>query len=583
MSKIVANNISPRSGDTVTVNGNISVGGTVTYQDVTNIDSVGMVTARKGIQVLADGINAVGVMTATTFSGSGANLTNIPSGQLTGALPAIDGSSLTGIQVGTRNFVGYGTNITAGKPVGLGSDGTVRAIAGESGTPPTIGSPTTFESGATVRLASVYDSTEQKTVIIYSDYGDSSKGKSVVGSISNETVTFGSATQFEAGDTRFTSIAYDPDTDRVIAHYIDNGNSDNPTWCVGEVGSSSVSWGTPSSYYGNSAQYTAAVYDTLNNKIILIWNNSQSGELRAVTGTVNGASTNTLNLGSTQEIGTNANTPDKIGAVFHSGTNQTVVVFENIDDSNKGYYSVATGSASDTQSWSTISAFTTSAIDFVDICYDSTNERLVVAYRDTGNSSYGTAIVGSLNANTITWGNAVVFNEGDTEEIRCEYDSVNGRVVIAYKDAGNSDYGSFVVGTVGGSNSREITFGSESNYSASTTSGQSLAFDTSSSRFLIGYSDGGISGDGKAVVVAAGDPGGDTNLTAENYIGLAAAGISSGATGTITIPGGIDSNQTGLTTGRTYYVQTDGTLGLSADIPSVVAGTSISATEILVR
>ena len=46
MSKIVANNISPRSGDTVTVNGNISVGGTLTYEDVTNIDSVGMVTKK---------------------------------------------------------------------------------------------------------------------------------------------------------------------------------------------------------------------------------------------------------------------------------------------------------------------------------------------------------------------------------------------------------------------------------------------------------------------------------------------------------------------------------------------------------
>ena len=69
MSKIVANSIGPRSGDTVTITGNISVGGTVTYQDVTNIDSVGMITARSGVQVLADGINAVGIVTATEFDG----------------------------------------------------------------------------------------------------------------------------------------------------------------------------------------------------------------------------------------------------------------------------------------------------------------------------------------------------------------------------------------------------------------------------------------------------------------------------------------------------------------------------------
>ena len=36
-----------------------------------------MITARKGIQVLADGINAVGVITATNFSGDGSNLTGL--------------------------------------------------------------------------------------------------------------------------------------------------------------------------------------------------------------------------------------------------------------------------------------------------------------------------------------------------------------------------------------------------------------------------------------------------------------------------------------------------------------------------
>ena len=48
---------------------NISVGGTLTYNDVTNIDSVGLITARTGIKVLANGINAVGVVTANSFAG----------------------------------------------------------------------------------------------------------------------------------------------------------------------------------------------------------------------------------------------------------------------------------------------------------------------------------------------------------------------------------------------------------------------------------------------------------------------------------------------------------------------------------
>ena len=62
--------------DSLTVTGAVSIGGTLTYEDVKNIDSVGIITARKDIHVGA-GISAVGVITATSFSGSGANLTGI--------------------------------------------------------------------------------------------------------------------------------------------------------------------------------------------------------------------------------------------------------------------------------------------------------------------------------------------------------------------------------------------------------------------------------------------------------------------------------------------------------------------------
>ena len=61
------NNISAVSAS---FSGNVSIGGTLTYEDVTNVDSIGIVTARSGIKVLAGGINAVGVVTATSYIGS---------------------------------------------------------------------------------------------------------------------------------------------------------------------------------------------------------------------------------------------------------------------------------------------------------------------------------------------------------------------------------------------------------------------------------------------------------------------------------------------------------------------------------
>ena len=81
--------------------------GVLTYEDVTNIDSLGIVTARTGIKVLAGGINAVGVVTGTTG-------VQVGSGQSFGANgpTAIyygDGSNLTGISAG-------GISTTASSP-----------------------------------------------------------------------------------------------------------------------------------------------------------------------------------------------------------------------------------------------------------------------------------------------------------------------------------------------------------------------------------------------------------------------------------------------------------------------------------
>ena len=74
-----------------------------------------------------------------------------------------------------------------------------------------------------------------------------------------------------------------------------------------------------------------------------------------------------------------------------------------------------------------------------------------------------------------------------------------------------------------------------------------------------------------------------TNLTSDNYIGISAEAIADGATGSITIVGGINTLQTGLTTATKLFVQRDGTLSTIAGTPSVVAGISISASKILIK
>ena len=49
---------------TITASGNVSVGGTLTYEDVANVDSVGLITARTGINVVAGNTSIKGAVEA---------------------------------------------------------------------------------------------------------------------------------------------------------------------------------------------------------------------------------------------------------------------------------------------------------------------------------------------------------------------------------------------------------------------------------------------------------------------------------------------------------------------------------------
>ena len=65
-------------GGTLTVSGNVSVGGTLTYEDVTNIDSVGVVTARDGVVVVGRGVSiAAGGLNVTAGVSTFAGITTV--------------------------------------------------------------------------------------------------------------------------------------------------------------------------------------------------------------------------------------------------------------------------------------------------------------------------------------------------------------------------------------------------------------------------------------------------------------------------------------------------------------------------
>ena len=72
---------------TLSVSGNAGIAGVLTYEDVTNVDSIGVITAR-------DGLRVTGIATATAFHGDGSALTGISVGVTTEASTATDGTTV---------------------------------------------------------------------------------------------------------------------------------------------------------------------------------------------------------------------------------------------------------------------------------------------------------------------------------------------------------------------------------------------------------------------------------------------------------------------------------------------------------
>ncbi len=80
----------------IVINSDAAIFGGSNYGDVQLNNGNNGIT-KVGNSIILNGSS--GIITASSFSGSGANLVSIPAGNLVGSLPAIDGSNLTGIAV----------------------------------------------------------------------------------------------------------------------------------------------------------------------------------------------------------------------------------------------------------------------------------------------------------------------------------------------------------------------------------------------------------------------------------------------------------------------------------------------------
>jgi hypothetical protein len=460
-------------------------------------------------------------------------------------------------------------SITAGKPCIVEADGDVAQVAVSAAA---TGSATTFESGNTDHLGMCYDTANDKIVIAYKDESNSDYGTAVVGTVSasDNSISFGTPVVFNSGESKNNDPVFDTNAGKVLIIYRDSGNSNYGTAIVGTVSGTSISFGSEAVFESANTVSPRASYDENAQKTLIVYSDYDNGPGYG-TGIVATISGTSVSFG-TATVFNSVNYTNYIGVAYDANAQKHLVVYR--DNNDDGESNVATISGTSVSFGSQVEVTSNNAYYNTPV-YDSSAQKVVVAFADFSDSNKGKAVVGTISGTSVSYGSIVQFEDGSTagQQFGVAYDTVSGKVVISYKDVGNSNYATHVVGTVSGTS---ISFESPVVYIAESSDWPAAAYDPDQQRVVLGVEASNI---GKALVFKPSS----TNLTSENYIGIAEYAAADTETATVLIKGGVSTTQSSLTPGQTYFVQTDGTIGTSAGTPSVTAGTAVTSTKLIVK
>ena len=470
-----------------------------------------------------------------------------------------------GAQEGEFKAVASGT-LPNGKPVVVNADGTVSVVAQ---TASAFGTPVVYESAATYDNSTVYDSTNNRIIISYADGGNSSYGTSIVGTVnpSNNSITFGTPVTWETGsDVSSITSVYHPSTDSVFIAYRFSVTATKIV--VGEVSGNSITFGTANTITGNPEdEQLSAVHDVASDKIVVFskfTGNPLSGRARVITV----VSKDSMSWGSAVNFSTSTGVLST-AAAYDAANGKSVVLFRD-----NATTKIVAGTVSGTSiTFDSISQVASTGGSEISLGYDPSSEKLLALYYNSSATDIK-ARVCDASGSSVTFGSEAVLYTANSGHTWVTYDSSSGKLLAFYTDFTD---GFYKEATISGTS---VTFGSAVEYNDGNTQYAEAAVDTSAGRVVAGFRDQTNSSYGEAVVIAI-DP---TTLTAENFIGMSSGGSTAdGSNASIDIIGSLSTNQSGLTAGQQYFVQTDGTIGTTAGNPSVLAGTAISSSKLLVK
>jgi len=278
-----------------TVNGNITVTGTVDGRDIaTNIPS---------------SLGTAGQVLSVNSGASAAEWADVAAG----------GPTLQAIASGT---------LPDGSPVVINADGTVSVVEGASGTK-TVGATTSISGLREGQIG--YDSTNDKLVVVYKNQGNSNYGTAVVGTVSGTSISFGTPVVFSSATTDKFSVCHDPVAGKMVVLFRANFAEN---YVIGTVSGTSISFGSVTASSSLPRNSTQSHYDSNSGNIVFVGTNGSS-QPSAVVGSLSG---NTITFG-TLTVFLSA-TSLHITSTYDSANSKIIAYYSNGNDSNRGYATV---------------------------------------------------------------------------------------------------------------------------------------------------------------------------------------------------------------------------------------------------
>jgi hypothetical protein len=268
---------------------------------------------------------------------------------------------------------------------------------------------------------------------------------------SGSPASVGAKSVFETGNIEWAGGTYDSNSNKVVFVYKDDSNSDYGTAVVGTVSGTSISFGTPVIYASINTDSSTATFDSNSNKVVVSYYKNNVDDSYNIVGTVSGTS---ISFGAEDRW---SSTPGvaNIGTTFDSSNNKVIIAFP--DPANSYYGTVLIGTVSGTSiTTGSESVFQTARIQYPKCTFDTSSNKVIISYfLDSNSVQY--AVVGTVSGSSISFGSpsatGITAVNGSGAIV---YDSTNNKTVIATRTSSNGGRGEAVVGTVSGTS---ISFG----------------------------------------------------------------------------------------------------------------------------